>query len=121
MELGVDPYEGDDIYCDLILPGHLPVQVVHETESVLAFRHTRPSWPLHIVVLPKEHVPSLLALDPSSPLVRDCLEVIQTVSKDLLGQYGALGVLTNLGAYQDSKHLHWHLYSGKLRQQISDT
>jgi histidine triad (HIT) family protein len=111
-EMCVPPYNGSDIYCDLILSGKLPVDVVHETTTVLAFHHTRPYWPVHVVVIPKRHVPSLLALDPASDLVRECLEVIQIVAGQMLEQHGALGVLTNLGAYQDSKHLHWHLHSG---------
>ncbi len=33
--------------------------VVHETENVLANFHTRPHWPVRIVVIPELHVPSL--------------------------------------------------------------
>ena len=50
-----DAYSGADRYCDLILNGKEPVDRVHETERVLAFHHTRPSYPVHIVVVPKMH------------------------------------------------------------------
>jgi hypothetical protein len=48
-----------DFYCDEALSGRTPVEVVAETNEVLAFRHTRPFWPVHIVVIPKRHVPKI--------------------------------------------------------------
>ncbi|HYK22204.1 MAG TPA: HIT domain-containing protein, partial [Pyrinomonadaceae bacterium] len=55
----------DDFYCDEVLSGRTRVDVVRETDNVLAYRHTRPFWPTHIVVIPKRHVSSLLALEES--------------------------------------------------------
>lgn len=56
-----------DWYCDEVLSGKLHVERVFEDERVLAFHHPRPSAQPHVVIIPKEHVPSLLdekALDP---------------------------------------------------------
>ena len=39
-----------DFYCEQVLSGKTRVEVVLETENVLAFHHTRPHWPVHIVV-----------------------------------------------------------------------
>ncbi|WP_408630862.1 HIT domain-containing protein [Micromonospora coriariae] len=50
----------EDFYCEEALSGRTKVTVVAETEEVLAFEHTRPFWPVHIVVMPKRHVPSLV-------------------------------------------------------------
>ena len=80
----------EDYYCDEVLSGRTPVKVVRETGNVLAYHHTRPFWPVHIVVIPKRHISSLITLE----------------------EHGACRVLTNLGKYQDSKHLHWHVSSG---------
>ena len=52
----------EDFYCDEVLSGRTAVRVVAETEEVLAYHHTRPFWPVHIVVIPKRHVPSLIDL-----------------------------------------------------------
>ena len=52
----------EDFYCDEVLSGRTEVQKVAETERVLAYHHTRPYWPVHIVVIPKVHVPSLVDL-----------------------------------------------------------
>jgi histidine triad (HIT) family protein len=105
---------GDDFYCEQALSGKTPVRVVRETERVLAFHHTRPFWPVHIVVVPKQHVPSLTDLGGHPvEIVHEVLEVVRDVARQVEREYGAARVLTNLGAYQDSKHLHFHVNSGE--------
>ena len=104
----------DDFYCDEALSGKTPVRVVTETEDVLAFHHTKPFWPAHIVVVPKRHVPSLTNLgEHSIELVHRVLEVVRSVAAQVEEDHGACRVLTNLGAYQDSKHLHFHVAHGE--------
>ena len=105
----------EDFYCDEALSGRTPVEVVVETDEVLAFRHTRPFWPVHIVVIPKRHVPSLIDLgDTSEILLHKVLAVVRQVADQVMREYGACRVLTNLGSYQDSKHLHFHANAGEL-------
>jgi histidine triad (HIT) family protein len=87
--------------------------VVLEDDDVLAFHHTRPFWPVHVVVVPKQHVDSLLTLDQARPgLAVALLAAVQRVADEVVGEHGAAGVLTNLGTYQDSKHLHVHVHAG---------
>jgi len=107
----------DDFYCDEVLSGRTPVERVRETDRVLAFRHTRPFWPVHIVVIPKQHVPSLTDLGDAEPgLLEELLEVVRDVAGEVEAEHGAARVLTNLGAYQDSKHLHFHVNFGPPRE-----
>ena len=108
----------EDFYCDEALSGRTPVEVVAETNEVPAFRHTRPFWPVHIVVIPKVHVPSLVDLGAADDaLLHKVLAVVRRVADDVTRQYGACRVLTNIGMYQESKHLHFHVNSGEpLRQ-----
>jgi histidine triad (HIT) family protein len=104
----------DDFYCDEALSGRTPVQVVAETETVLGFHHTRPFWPVHIVVVPKQHIPSLVDLgDGGERLLQDVLAVVRQIAAQVTRERGACRVLTNLGAYQDSKHLHFHVSYGE--------
>jgi len=110
----------DDFYCDEVLSGRTRVNVVRETDNVLAYHHTRPFWPTHIVVIPKRHISSLLALEESdAPLLLELIGAIQEVARQVLAEHGACRVLTNLGNYQDSKHLHWHVYAGEPGSQKS--
>src|SRR5262245_9449489 len=104
----------NDFYCDEVLSGKTVVQIVMETDNVLAYHHTRPFWPEHIVVIPKRHVASLLAIEnEDAPLLLELLVVGREVAKKVVSEHGACRVLTNLGEYQDSKHLHWHVCSGE--------
>ena len=104
----------DDFYCDEALSGRTFVEVVLETDDVLAFRHTRPFWPVHIVVIPKRHVPSLIDLGTADEaLLHKVLAVVRSVADQVTREHGACRVLTNLGRYQDSKHLHFHVNSGE--------
>jgi histidine triad (HIT) family protein len=105
---------GDDFYCEQALSGRTPVEVVLETDTVLAFHHTRPFWPVHIVVVPKRHVPSLIDLGGADEaLLHEVLAVVRRVAEQVTREHGACRVLTNLGRYQDSKHLHFHVNAGE--------
>lgn len=103
-----------DFYCDEVLSGRTTVQVVAETDQVLAYHHTRPFWPVHIVVIPKQHIPSLTDLgDADERLLHELLAVVRDVAGTVEQEHGKARVLTNLGEYQDSKHLHFHVTSGE--------
>ncbi len=109
-----DAYSGDDFYCDQALSGRTPIDTVSETDKVLAFHHTRPFWPVHIVVIPKQHIPSLVDLgDGGEDLLMDVMGVVRKLAEEVLEEHGACRVLTNLGEYQDSKHLHFHVCAGE--------
>lgn len=107
----------NDFYCDEVLSGKTKVNKVFETKNVLAYYHTKPYWPVHIVAIPKKHISSLITLEEDeNDLLLELLEVIKKVAKKVTEENGACRVLTNVGDYQDSKHLHWHIVFGeKLR------
>lgn len=105
-----------DFYCDYVLSGEIEVEKVFETENVLAYHHTRPFWETHIVVIPKRHIGSLLTLEETDrELFIELFDVIKKVAAMVLDEKGAARVLTNLGEYQDSKHLHFHVNAGNER------
>ena len=104
----------EDFYCDEVLSGKTKVKKVLETENVLAYFHTRPFYPVHIVTIPKKHISSLITLEESdNELLLELFSVIKQVATHVTSEYGACRVLTNLGKYQDSKHLHWHIVTGE--------
>lgn len=103
-----------DFYCEEVLSGKTAVEKVVETNNVLAYYHTKPAYQSHIVVIPKKHVSSLIALDEEdNALLLELLSIVKFVAESTVKNYGACRVITNLGAYQDSKHLHWHVIFGK--------
>lgn len=103
-----------DFYCEQVLSGSTQVKKILETENVLAFHHTQPFWETHIVVIPKIHISSLLTIEESDKaILSELLDVIRKVSAQIVEETGAARVLTNLGKYQESKHLHFHINSGR--------
>jgi len=103
----------NDFYCDEALSGHTPIRKVLETDNVLAFHHTRPFYPVHVVVIPKRHIGSLLKLEKEDErLILELIEIVRQVAAQIVEEHGACRIITNLGEYQDSKHLHWHVAFG---------
>lgn len=102
----------EDFYCEEVLSGRTAIEKVAETECVLAYHHTQPFWPVHVVVIPKMHVGSLLTIEDDELLI-ELLNVVKKVAGGIVEEHGAARVLTNLGRYQDSKHLHFHVVSGE--------
>ena len=104
----------NDFYCDEVISGKTAVVTIKETANVLAFQHTRPSYPVHIVVIPKRHIASLTALAAEDDaLLLELMRVIREIAGAVVTERGACRVITNLGEYQESKHLHWHIVSGE--------
>jgi len=104
----------EDFYCDEVLNGKTSIEKVVETQNVLAYHHTRPFYPVHIVVIPKKHIPSLITLEEEdNDLLLELLSVVKRVANQIMNEHGACRVLTNVGKYQDSKHLHWHVAFGE--------
>jgi len=101
----------NDFYCEKVLSGQLPIKKVIETDNILAFHHTKPLWPVHIVVITKHHTESLLSfLNENSVNLTEMMNVIQQVVEQITKEYGGCRLTTNFGKFQTTKHLHWHIY-----------
>ncbi|MGW7208403.1 HIT domain-containing protein [Streptomyces sp. NPDC054837] len=116
----VAPAKISDFYCHQAIPGLVGIERVMETDRVLAFHHTKPSHPVHIVVVPKEHIPSLVDLGAGGPeLLAEVMDVAAKVAAQVTEQHGAASVITNVGKYQESKHLHVHVvHRGETDEEI---
>ncbi len=107
-------YSGNDFYCDVALKGLVSLEKEYESQNVLAYKHTRPFWPVHIVVVPKKHIPSFTTLTAEdASILSEVIEVLKSIAARVEKEHGAARILTNLGEYQDSKHLHFHISSGE--------
>lgn len=104
----------DDEYCSDILTGKIKVKEVQNTKYSLAYYARKPAWPVHVILIPKKHIGSLLDfqnLDDEE--VANLLKDVARVAKQITEQSGKCRVLTNTGEYQHAKHLHWHVYCEK--------
>ena len=103
-----------DFYCARILSGQLEVPVYFENDHVFAFHHTNPLWEHHVVLLPRKHVESLLTMEEAdNDLLLELMRTARVIAADFMARCGGARVYTNLGAYQSSKHLHWHIGCGR--------
>lgn len=107
-------YKGNDFYCDVALKNTSVLKKEYESDNVIAYHHTRPHWPVHIVVVPKKHIPSFTnRRKEDDPIITELLEVVRIIARRVEEEKSEARIVTNLGNYQDSKHLHFHVSSGK--------
>ena len=105
----------DCIFCKII-KGEIPSEKVYEDDEVLAFKDINPAAPIHILVIPKKHIESLLNLEEEDyELVGKIQKVINKIAKDLKIEKEGFRVIVNCGkdAGQEVMHLHYHLLAGR--------
>ena len=104
----------DCIFCKIIA-GEIPSNKVYEDEYVYAFRDINPQAPVHILVIPKEHIASAAEITPeNSLLAAKCMEAVAVIAKQEKLNSG-FRVISNCGedAGQTVHHLHFHILAGK--------
>ena len=99
-----------------IVDGDAKADVVHESDRVLAFRDTNPQAPTHILLIPKEHVPSVRELrkEHAGMLLENVNTAAHLARAEGIDE-GGWRLLANVGpnAGQSVFHLHWHLIGGR--------
>jgi len=111
----------DCLFCS-ILEGAIPSQKVYEDEKVYAFRDINPQAPVHVLVIPKEHISSADAVTAeNSGKVAAVFEAIPKIAKEC-GLEQGYRVITNVGEHgcQSVKHLHFHVLGGKQLSEKMD-
>ena len=102
------------IFC-MIAEGTIPSTKVYEDDRILAFRDINPMAPTHILVIPKEHIPSVDGITAeNSAVVAHIFEVIPQIAKAENLENG-YRVVSNCGEHagQTVHHLHFHILGGK--------
>jgi len=88
----------------------VPTERLRETDTLLAFHHPRPAYPFHVVLVPRQAIPNLMALNPSNAkFLSERFETVQSLVTEF--QLPAYRLILNGGEYQDFPHLHFHLIS----------
>ncbi len=92
----------------------LPVDRCYENAHWAAFHHPQPEYPLHILILPKQSIPSLTAAPLDKGLYADLIEVVQTLVAEYQLEEKGYRLITNGGPHQTIPQWHWHLISEKV-------
>jgi histidine triad (HIT) family protein len=99
-----------DWYCEDVLSGKIAVQKVWEDERVLAFHHPKPQSEIHVVVIPKKHVASILEPEAADgELLASMVLAVQNVARALGLDQTGFYVRTNAVAPGVTLHMHWHI------------
>lgn len=107
--------ENDCIFCRIVR-GEIDAEVVHDEDEVLAFNDIRGLAPVHVLVIPKQHLSSLEEITQLPERVtRRLLEVCSEVAQKLGVRDSGYAVRINNGpdAGQGVFHLHLHVLGGK--------
>jgi histidine triad (HIT) family protein len=91
----------------------LPVQKLRETPTLLAFRHPQPAYPLHILLVPRREIASLMELDPAqdAAFLADLFAAVQSLVAEFHLEQSGYRLIVNGGEFQDFPYLHFHLTS----------
>ena len=109
------------IFCQ-IAAGTIPSKKAYEDDKILAFYDIQPQAPVHILVIPKTHIPSMDGINAdNSAIVAHIFETVPRIAA-AAGLTGGYRVISNCGpdACQSVPHLHFHILGGaKLPEQMA--
>ncbi len=105
----------DCLFCRIVA-GEIPAKLAHEDDLAVAFHDINPQAPVHVLVIPREHVASAAELGPGSgSLLERLFEVAVQVARDTGVADAGYRIVTNVGddAGQSVHHLHLHVLGGR--------
>lgn len=103
------------LFCGIV-DGKVKADIVYRDDSVIAFRDINPKAPIHILIIPRKHIATLVDLQPGDGPV---LGAIFRAAGKLADEHGVaksgFRVVVNCGkdAGQTVFHLHYHLLGGR--------
>ena len=103
------------IFCKIVA-GEIPSKKVYEDDLILAFYDIEPQAPVHIVIIPKEHIESAnMITSENSKVIAHIFETIPKLAKELGVAVSGYRVVNNCGADggQTVPHIHFHLTGGR--------
>ena len=103
------------LFCKFV-SGEIKPDVVYEDDQVLAFRDINPAAPVHVLIIPKEHVRDVSTLTASNaPLLSALFAAAKTVAEQEDVLSSGYRLVANVGpdAGQSVFHLHIHLLGGR--------
>ena len=105
----------DCLFCKIV-SGDIPSTKVYEDDKVLAFKDINPLAPVHILVIPKEHIDSVAAVTAeNSAVIAHIFEVIAKIAEEQGIDKDGFRIVSDCGenGCQSVKHLHFHILGGR--------
>ncbi len=103
----------DCLFCK-ISKGEIPSTCIYEDANVYAFKDIHPKAPVHVLVIPRQHVPTLSDCDDPA-LLGILMDRVRTIADHVLNLVPGYRVVINVreGGGQEVFHLHIHILGGK--------
>ncbi len=103
---------GGCVFCRIV-EGKVPAEIVYEDESVVAFWDANPAAPIHILIVPRKHIPTLNDIKPDDTVLSQMGHAASRIAESFsVAQSGyRFFVNVNRGGGQVIFHLHAHLVS----------
>lgn len=105
----------DCIFCKII-DGEIPANKVYEDDNFLAFHDIHPKAKVHVLVIPKKHIPTFMDItDDDLMLIGKLHKFIQEVAKKLEIDESGFRVINNCkeNGGQEVFHIHYHILGGE--------
>lgn len=105
----------DCIFCKIV-DKELPSRIIYEDNKFIAFKDVNPKAPVHLLIIPKKHIPSVNRIESQdADLVGKLILVAQKIAKKEGVSESGYRLIFNIGknAGQTVDHLHLHLLGGK--------
>jgi histidine triad (HIT) family protein len=114
----IDKKEVEDVDCIFCkIAGHeIPAGVVYEDEDVIAFKDINPQAPIHLLIVPKKHVASIMEInDDNKDIVNKIVKAAQNLARQNNIDSKGFRLVVNTGndGGQTVNHLHFHLLGGR--------
>ena len=107
--------EKDCLFCKIV-NGDIPAEIIHKSETTVAFRDINPQAPTHVLVIPRKHVATINDLgEDDSRVVGDMyLAAKEIAASEGIAEEGYRAVMNcNAGAGQTVFHIHLHVLGGR--------
>lgn len=108
----------DCIFCKII-KGEIPCSKVYEDDKVLAFNDINPQAPVHVLIVPKTHVQSIMDMNLDEyQIIGHVFNVASKLAKELHVDEKGFRIVNNIGedGGQTVPHVHFHLLGGRSLQ-----
>ena len=103
------------IFCKII-NGQVPSEKVYEDDEILAFKDIQPAAPIHVLIIPKKHIATLMDIEEEdSSLMGKIIQTAKKIAKQLGIEEKGFRLIANCGpdSGQEVMHIHFHLLAGR--------
>jgi len=105
----------DCVFCKIINK-EIPAKIAYDDDQVIAFHDINPQAPIHLLIIPKKHIASIMEIDEENGgLLKEIVRVAQNLAKENNIDKKGFRLVVNTGEEggQTVQHLHFHLLGGR--------